>query len=274
MHSGGEPEPCDPVVEHQLWRLVQQKAPELRHVFQGRFKAIVVEQQGWGVLLSQYVHLNPVRIKLLGLGKRERAVEKRGLGTVATPQQIEQRLATLRTYLWSSYRAYAGYEAPPAWLSTESILKRAGGQKAYRRGVEERVRQGVAETPWQNVKWGLVLGSAAFAQRVRDGLAAGRETGSKRSLRARRTFEDVVAVVERLSGEAWESFRDRHRDKRRDLVLWIARRCTGLTLAELGRKAGGMDYGAVTMALRRFEHACGENPKLSKWRASAEGKCY
>jgi putative transposase len=149
------------------------------HVFQGRFKAIVVEQQGWGLLLSQYVHLNPVRIKLLGLGKRERAVEKRGPGTVPTPQQIEQRLTTLRTYRWSSYRAYAGYEAPPAWLSVESILTRAGGQKAYRRGVEERVRQGVAESPWQNVKWGLVLGSAAFSQRVRDGLAAGREMGAK-----------------------------------------------------------------------------------------------
>lgn len=50
----------------------------------------------------------------------------------------------------------------------------------------------------------------------------------------------------------------------RDLVLWVARRCTGLTLAELGRKAGGMDYAAVTMAVRRFPLACKRDKTLAR----------
>ena len=48
---------------------------ECGHVFQGRFKAIVVEAQGWGLALSEYVHLNPIRTKGMGLGKGARAAE-------------------------------------------------------------------------------------------------------------------------------------------------------------------------------------------------------
>jgi len=91
-----------------------------------------------------------------------------------------------------------------------------------------------------------------FAKKVRLHLKIGREMPEKRVLRKHVGFEDVVAVVERLTGEKWGAFSERHGDKRRDLVLWVARRCTGLTLAELGQKANGMDYAAVTMAVRRF----------------------
>ena len=71
-------------------------------------------------------------------------------------------------------------------------------------------------------------------------------------------------VVERLGGEQWSAFSERPGDKRRDLVLWVARRCSGLTLAELGRKAGGMDYAAVTMAVRRFPEACQRDKSLAR----------
>ncbi len=54
-----------------------------------------------------------------------------------------------------------------------------------------------------------------------------------------------------------------HGGKRRDLVLWVARRCMGLTLAELGRKAGGKDYAAKTMAVRRFPLACQRDKALA-----------
>lgn len=67
-----------------------------------------------------------------------------------------------------------------------------------------------------------------------------------------------------LTGEKWGAFCERHGDKRRDLVLWVARRHTGLTLAELGRRAGGMDYAAVTMAVNRFPLACNRDKGLAR----------
>ena len=58
--------------------------------------------------------------------------------------------------------------------------------------------------------------------------------------------------MERVKGEAWNVFFGRHGDWGRDMTLLVARECTGMTLRELGRAAGGMDYGAVSEAVRRI----------------------
>ena len=65
-------------------------------------------------------------------------------------------------------------------------------------------------------------------------------------------FPEVVNAVETAKGEKWEQFAQRHGDWGRDLVLRVARECTGMTLRELGEAVGGMDYGAVSMAVRRI----------------------
>ena len=249
-------------ISYSVW--FNKRHGETGHVFQGRFKSIVVEGEAWGLELSQYVHLNPVRIKALGQGKRERAADRAGVSRSPTAEEVKRRLETLRRYRWSSYRAYAGYAGKPAWLDMEEVLARAGGRAKYRETVEDRIRQGEAETPWEHVKLGIALGTVEFAKTIRDRLKSGREMPEKRGLRKQVDFEDVVAVVERLTGERWPDFCERHGDKRRDLVLWVARRCTGLTLAELGRKAGGMDYAAVTMAVRRFLPACQRDKTLAR----------
>ena len=249
-------------ISYSVW--FNRRYQEVGHVFQGRFKAIVVDGESWGLLLSEYVHLNPIRLKVLGQGKRERRVEGHGLGKAPDPEMVRRRLTKLRSYRWSSYRAYAGYGSAPEWLDREMLLARAGGAAKYRGYVEDRVRQGIEEHPWDQVKWGLVLGAESFAKEVRKRLAGGREMPGKTELRQRCSFEKVVGVVERLSGEKWSEFRDRHGDKRRDLVLWVARRCTGLTLAELGQAAERLDYAAVTMAIRRFPSACERDHALDQ----------
>ena len=248
-------------ISYSVW--FNKRHEECGHVFQGRFKSVVVEGEAWGLELSQYVHLNPVRIKALGQGKRQRAADKAGVSRTPTAEDVKRRLEKLRRYRWSSYRAYAGYCGKPGWLDSEVLLARAGGPEKYRKTVEDRIRQGVVEeSPWEHVKLGIVLGTAEFAKAVREHLKSGREVSGKRGLRKQLGFEDVVAVVERLTGELWSGFCERHGDKRRDLVLWVARRFTGLTLAELGRNAGGMDYAAVTMAVRRFPMACKRDKTL------------
>jgi hypothetical protein len=61
-----------------------------------------------------------------------------------------------------------------------------------------------------------------------------------------------VKSVERIKGEPWASFRDRHGDWGRDLVLWAGRHYGGLTLGALGKRAGGVDYSAVAMGISRL----------------------
>jgi len=118
--------------------------------------------------------------------------------------------------------------------------------------VEERIRQGVEESAISKVKWGLVLGGERFARKVRGRLKIGRETGGRRELGRRIDGDGIVRIVERLKKAKWDAFRDKRGDSGRDLVLWAARRYGGLPLKELGKRAGGMDYSAVAVSVRRF----------------------
>lgn len=226
---------------------------QVGHVFQGRFKSILVEEGAWLLSLSLYLHFNPVAVRELGLGKSAKKAEALGL-MQATPERIQARLDTLRTFRWSSYPAYAGYGTSPEWLTTAAILARVdGGPAGYRRMAETRLRQGEAESVWSKLKWNVVLGSTVFAERMRQRAEVVRETTGRRALRGEVTWEKVVAALETVRGERWDVFAGRYGDWGRDLALWLARRHAGMTLKDLGAKAGGMDYSAVSEAVRRFE---------------------
>jgi hypothetical protein len=252
------------------WNLRQGRSG---HVFGGRFKAIVVQGSGWALPLSQYIHFNPVAIKGLGMSKAEKKAEALG-GNAPTAEMAARRLQILRSYRWSSYRAYAGYEVRPSWLDSEVILRRVrGGSAGYRKQTERRLCGATGESVWSSLKWGAVLGNERFAVAVREGMQLHRETAGRRVLRRRRTFEEVVRIVEQMKGERWDDFRDRRGDMGRDLALWTARRCCGLTLGELGRKAGNMDYSAVSMAIRRFESRARQDKILQNLKCQAMKQC-
>jgi REP element-mobilizing transposase RayT len=82
------------------------------HVFQGRFKSVVVESGQWVLECSLYIHLNPVAISVLELSKAKKKAERRGL-TVAPVAVRAKRLEVLRSCPWSSFRALAGYSRGP-----------------------------------------------------------------------------------------------------------------------------------------------------------------
>lgn len=109
------------------------------HLFQGRFKAILVEKESYLLELCRYIVLNPVRVK----GKGE-----------------------IGGWKWSSYRATAGLASVPEFLSTDWILEqfgknRAKAQKQYRAFV----REGLENRPWEELKGQIYLGSEAFIAR-------------------------------------------------------------------------------------------------------------
>ena len=162
----------------------------------------------------------------------------------------------------------------PDWLETSTLLRRVnGGEKGYREFIEDRIRQGVEEDIMSKVKWGLVLGGERFARKVRGKVMINRESLGRSELRKRMSFEDVLREVERLKGEKWETFRDRHGYWGRDLVLWCARRYTGLTLRELGANINGLDYSGVSMAIKRVESRAKTDRKLGKVMRKLDAIC-
>lgn len=256
----------------------------LRHdrsgpVFNRPFKAILVEGVGaWALELSRYVHLNPIRLRRLGQGKVARKLERAGVAAPPTREQVAERVRLLRGYRWSSYRAYAGYAPVADWLTCTTLWQRvartsAGGARAYRSYVERYVRQGQEESIWPRLQAGMVLGSTVFVKQLRK-----RVQGNRREQPGLRRFDDplpfsaVIRAVEQVRGETWDAMRERYGDPARDLALWIARRRCGLRLRELGALAGGMDYLAVSAAVRRLEKRLPHDRKLSKMREQVVSK--
>src|SRR5262249_39165863 len=96
------------------------------HLFQGRFQAVIVEPETWALSLTRYIHLNPVRVRKLGLDKAAQRAQRQGIGVTADAGLVQARLERLRTYRWSSYRAYVGRAQAPLWLDCEAVLRQGG----------------------------------------------------------------------------------------------------------------------------------------------------
>lgn len=111
------------------------------HVFQGRFKAILVEQDAYLLELARYVVLNPVRA-----GMVERVDEWR----------------------WSSYAAMCAAETAPPWLQTDWLLSQFGTDRAQAiAGYAEFVQRGLGQSSiWAQLKGQIYLGSPEFVSRM------------------------------------------------------------------------------------------------------------
>lgn len=115
------------------------------HLFQGRYKAILVQKEGYLMQLARYVVLNPVRA-----------------GIVSDP----------RAWRWSSYRATIGEVPAPRWLATDWLLSQFGTSPqeaivAYREFVDDGLD---LPSIWTNLQNQIYLGSDGFVKQMEEQL--------------------------------------------------------------------------------------------------------
>ena len=120
------------------------------HVFQGRFKAILVERDGYLLELCRYVVLNPVRAGLA---------------------------ASAREWRWSSYRATAGHKKGPRFLTTGWVLRQFGKGKKREAAYRRFVAAGQGAAPWEDLRQQIYLGGAAFVERMVEEFGGGAHSG-------------------------------------------------------------------------------------------------
>ena len=245
------------------------------YLFQGRFKSILVDPRRWGLGLSAYLHLNPARVGRLGLGKSDRQRARAGAGSLPARELVRQRLSTLRTFRWSSYRAYLGLEDCPAWLDRDAVLELGGGPKSarqenYRKYVENQVREGLPEKPWEAIRDQILLGGARFAAEVKKHAAKTGQAAKPGQWSGQLvSWEEVTACVEKARAGRWEDFKDKHGDRGRDQALHLARRTTGLTVSELAQRAGLKQGANVSMSVKRYQKLIDQNETERKLAAKA-----
>ena len=250
-------------VSYGVW--FNRKRRRSGHVFQGRFGSVLIDGEGsWALDASVYIHLNPIRTQGYGLEKSANKAE--ALGWVEPDrEQLKRRLEALREFEWSSFRAYAGYCGKPGWLVTEELEKRAGGRREYREYVQEHVTRGADPAGYEDLRGRLALGSVEFREKVKCWVGkVSKEQPLRRVLESAVRIETIVQMVEDERGESWAEFANMHGDWGRDLVIYLARKRTGLTLAEIGKALGGLEYKTAGKAVQRFEASLATKPERRK----------
>jgi len=250
-------------VSYSAW--FNAKQGRVGHVFQGRFGSRLIDGEGsWLLQASVYLHLNPVRVSDLGLGKSQNRAEAKG-SCRPTREETAKRLRILKSHCWSSYPAYAGYSPAPAWLTTRSLLARAGGKARYREDIEAHVTRGEAPEEYSTVRDRLLIGSNAFVEAMKKKVGKVTTEQPERSiLRELIPIERILETVESEKGEKWADFQDRYGDWGKGLVLYLARKRGGYTLRELGDWLEGVNYKTVSKQIQRFEQKLDDDRSLAR----------
>jgi REP element-mobilizing transposase RayT len=214
------------------------------HLFQGRFKSILLENDANLLQLSYYIHRNPLRS---GMVKR------------------------LADYPWSSYTAYAYGKNRPEWLNTEVILAQlvnaTDRNEAYRKNMQKYAKE--EGRAWEELRHGFILGTPRFVESIKERFlpeVPHREIPQQRQA-ARSSFSEnqLTDAAKRLGCDLAgfrKSARISARDvDNRDLLIYLTWQFGGWTNQEIGDRFG-LTYSAVSRRVSLFKGKLGEDKTL------------
>jgi putative transposase len=183
------------------------------HLFQGRFKAILVEKQSYLLELARYIVLNPVRA---------------------------QMVRSAREWPWSSYRATAGQEAGPKCLYVDWILSAFGKRKQQAiEGYKQFISEGKNQVaPWQQLRNQIYLGSEKFIDEIQQHIDLDQE------------LDEIPASQRRPVAKSLDRFQSENKDRNKAIVE--AYRSGGYTLKEVGQYFG-LHYSTVSGIIRNHK---------------------
>jgi len=212
------------------------------HLFSGRYKALVVDGSGNGYLrtVCDYVHLNPVRAKLL------------------MPEQ------PLRDYRWSSYVEYL--KAPGRrwrWLRVDRLLGEmripqdsSAGRRQFEQQMDQRRVQETTPADWKAVRRGWFLGDREFKNELLEQMHpsfgahhGGEEREEACEARAERLLE---SELKRLGWTPEELARRRKGDVGKARLARRLRQETTMTLAWIAERLSMGSASTVAQSLRRI----------------------
>ena len=162
---------------------------------------------------------------------------------------------------------------------TERVGRSLSGflwRKHYRGYVQEALREGYGESPWEGLIGRVVLGGKDFiAALKRKARGTRAQQRTEKALAGRTDFASIISVVEKLQGQKWSEFCERHGDWGRDLALYLGRRHGGLTLRQLAEATGCASAVGVSVAIKRFGQRLQNDARLRRLseRARAELNC-
>jgi len=207
------------------------------HVFKGRYKAILVEDDAYLVELLRYIHLNPV-----------------DAGLAKSPEK----------YQWSSHSRYLG-RADLKWLATGLLLSYFGRQKnRARRKLHEFVMDGVPERLKELLsrkRWPGVFGTELFQEWVVWNFVKEKGSGEiKYEPQEDKVLEprEIKRIFIDVTDLQWKDIKEAkgYKAKRlRRLAIKVLGRYSLCDRAEIGRMFGGINVSTVSRAVKDDDFA-------------------
>ena len=116
-----------------------------------------------------------------------------------------------------------------------------------------------------------MLGERDYARRVLSGQKVSPEEQTPvRRMREGRRWSQLVRAAEKIKGENWQAWAERHGDWSRDATMYVATRHGGLRLAEVVREVG-VKYQAAAQAVKRFGQALPDHPERKRFVVALRG---
>ncbi len=231
--------PLSKVMQNLSFRYTQhinRKQKRTGHLFQGRFKALLIDEDDYLLELVRYIHLNPLRAGIV---------------------------KDLDNYPWSSHGCFLGQRKTP-WLTTDWVLSqwnennREKAQQGYWRFVQDGFDDGYKREFHRGSFEGRALGDDRFIEQA---LNRAEERFSKPM--TMNAILDVVCDcyginIESLSGQG----RCRPFAEARAVAAWLVRQSDEIQLKDLGKKLH-RDLSGLSQAARRIELRAIEDDDLS-----------
>ncbi len=207
------------------------------HPFQGRFKAILVQAESYALELTAYIHLNPVRAKI-----------------VERPE----------AYPWSNYLEYVGLDSPKPWTSNSTVLKSfstelATARAAYQEYVLRRIGQDPPDSLTLSNEVGI-LGDSEFIARIRAEYLADGKSGYDRELpQLNKLAKQPLLEDIRARSESFFGLKNRYSRKS---AIYLSHKMTRFSLKEIGEYYR-IGISGVTDVCRKLRREISSNETLA-----------
>jgi hypothetical protein len=213
------------------------KRNRVGHLFQGRYKAILVEKDKYCQELSRYIHLNPVRA-----------------GVVKRPSEFN----------WSSYCCFIGLKESPVWLKDDLILgyfdkDRKTAHRLYRSFVEKVLWKDL-DDPFKEVFASTLLGTGEFISWAKERWITYKNVDARnvpvvKRLMSKPSFEKIDEIVESVVGKDDKLFKK--------FCLYASHQMVGFPLKETGAYYH-MRGSAVSKSTHRLKNKISKDRKLKQ----------
>lgn len=200
-------------------------------IFRGRFRAIIISADEYLIRLSRYIHLNPLKAKLV---------------------------SDLVDYKWSSYPSYLERTQFPEWLTKTEIIKRFG-KKSFRLkyiNYVENSNDEQLEKFYQSRHFNPTLGGdefSKFIENLKSHSLSGEIVGADR-IKKPPSIQKIIRYTSKYFNVEVESIFKINKvsgNLPRQLVIFISRNSGGYSLREIANAIGNINYKGISKAIAR-----------------------